>query len=139
MSARFIDRICLLRGIFTHFCVSGGSGTMTTENVKPTLLSVLQISEMTNVHISTVWRWMTKGVRGQILQKTYVGGRVYITDRDWECFTSKIQEKTSERPTHQSPNFINPPVSLCAEPQLSTVVRKRPSRTSHERGHSGDQ
>ena len=29
-------------------------------------------------HISTVWRWMNRGVRGRRLRSTLIGGRRYI-------------------------------------------------------------
>jgi hypothetical protein len=42
------------------------------------------------VHISTVWRWIQKGVGGVRLQSVKVGGQRYVFARDLDTFMAKI-------------------------------------------------
>jgi len=49
-------------------------------------LSFSAAARRLDVHVSTVWRWATTGVRGRVLPTIEVGGRRFILVADLEQF-----------------------------------------------------
>lgn len=50
-------------------------------------------------HVSTVYRWISKGVRGVKLEAIRIGGRLYTSDEALQRF--------AERLTHEPPDQFN--------------------------------
>jgi hypothetical protein len=53
-------------------------------------------------HVSTVWRWCTKGVRGVRLQSYVVGGTRVITAEAIDRFLAQTSEAAAPRGEHAS-------------------------------------
>lgn len=49
-------------------------------------------------HLSTLWRWATKGCRGIRLKTTLIGGQRYTTDEYLEQFFAAINAKSDGEP-----------------------------------------
>ncbi|MBM4005805.1 MAG: DUF1580 domain-containing protein [Planctomycetes bacterium] len=54
--------------------------------------SINKLARREGVAAATVWRWITRGVRGHKLLSVRVGGRRYIRDCDWEEFHATMNE-----------------------------------------------
>lgn len=46
-------------------------------------------------HISTVWRWCLRGVKGHTLKSTMIGGRRYISKADLDDFIECLSTSTA--------------------------------------------
>lgn len=68
------------------------------------LLSMLEAAKRVpgRVHVSTVWRWSLRGVRGRVLETVIIGGRRYTSAEALERFaqqkgTPSIEPQLSTR------------------------------------------
>lgn len=52
---------------------------------------------------STVWRWVTKGVRGIRLESTRLGGFNYVSDEALQTFLNAINEPSIQPPAKTAP------------------------------------
>jgi transposase len=57
-------------------------------------LSLNQLAKREGVHVSTIWRWINRGVRGIKLATIEVGGRSFVTDSLYEKF---VMETTAAK------------------------------------------
>lgn len=53
-----------------------------------TRLPINKLASELDVHVSTVWRWTLRGVRGHRLERLIVGGRTYTTREAFERFVA---------------------------------------------------
>lgn len=44
----------------------------------------------TRPHVCTIWRWVSRGVRGHRLRTVKIGGQTYTTAKDIDAFLSAI-------------------------------------------------
>lgn len=66
-----------------------------------TRVSLTKLAREQHVHVSTVWRWALRGVRGHRLESFSLGGRRYTTREAFERF---IARTNGERlPASQTP------------------------------------
>ena len=49
-------------------------------------MNLREAAELLKVHVATVWRWVTVGVRGRKLGTFFVGGRRFVTREAIERF-----------------------------------------------------
>lgn len=49
-------------------------------------LTPTEVAKRLKVHVGTIWRWLTTGVKGRVLPSTMFGGRRYILLADLEQF-----------------------------------------------------
>jgi transposase len=49
-------------------------------------LSLTELAKREGVHVSTVWRWVLRGVRGARLESFCAGGRRFTTEPAWIRF-----------------------------------------------------
>lgn len=61
-------------------------------------LSIPKAARRAEVHVSTVWRWCLKGVRGRRLRSVCVGGRRFVFTDDLEDFIAAGCEGDSSEP-----------------------------------------
>ena len=68
-------------------------------------------------HISTVWRWINRGIRGHRLETMHVGGRRYTTEQAITRFLEKTQVP---KPGSDHQGSCSPPVTagVIAEAEL---------------------
>lgn len=57
-----------------------------TEFIRGERLSMAEVARELQVHITTVWRWASKGVRGRRLGTVAVGGRRFVLRRQLDEF-----------------------------------------------------
>lgn len=68
--------------------------------------SIGRVAEQLGVHVSTVWRWVLRGVRGRKLATVTIGGRRYILAASLEAFLAdsgdrnKPSEDARQRADH---------------------------------------
>ena len=55
------------------------------------------------VHISTVWRWVNRGVRGVKLESLTIGGRRYVRPEALEVFLEALNRPQTAAPQPQQP------------------------------------
>jgi hypothetical protein len=48
--------------------------------------SLAEVARQLDVHVATVWRWATRGVRGRRLTTIVIGGRRYVLNADLDAF-----------------------------------------------------
>lgn len=53
-------------------------------------LTMSQAARRLGVHVSTVWRWRLRGVRGQRLKTVVIGGTRYVLETDLHKFLSDL-------------------------------------------------
>ena len=66
-------------------------------------ITLTELAQRVNKHVSTIWRWITRGVRGadgrmHVLSSEPIGGRQYVSAaefRDW-------RDKVGSKPRQQS-------------------------------------
>lgn len=64
-------------------------------------VSLTKLAQEQKIHLSTVWRWALRGVRGHRLECFSIGGRRYTTREAFERF---VAATNGERlPTPQTP------------------------------------
>ena len=56
-------------------------------------------------HVATVWRWTTKGVRGQRLITTIVGGRRMVTLAAIEEFLQRLNAENGQHEPDEESGF----------------------------------
>jgi len=56
-------------------------------------------------NVSTLWRWATKGVRGQKLFTTIVGGRRMVTLESLERFLLRLNAGNEQEQMEAEPSF----------------------------------
>ena len=49
------------------------------------------VAEKLEVHPTTVWRWVTTGVKGRMLRSFLIGGRRYVAEDDLNAFCSNSE------------------------------------------------
>lgn len=78
---------------------------------KPTLqrLSLNEVAQVFDVHLSTVFRWAQRGVRGVILETVWVGGRLYTDQKSVDEFKSATEGQGLGKPESQRPPFARNP------------------------------
>lgn len=54
-----------------------------------------ELAKDETVHVSTVWRWILTGIRGQKLVSMKRGGRRYILRTDFEAWLASLQDGNS--------------------------------------------
>lgn len=59
-----------------------------------TLSDVAKVIPGRRLNISTVWRWVNKGVRGQRLSAIRIGGLNYVAKSELERFLSATNDRT---------------------------------------------
>lgn len=57
-------------------------------------MTLLEVAAMADIHLSTVGRWVTYGVRGRKLRSVMVGGRRYVLPSDLDLF---LEQGTEEK------------------------------------------
>lgn len=70
-------------------------------------LSFHRISNREDVHLSTVWRWATRGVRGVVLESFRIGGRRFTTEEAFVRFTSALSSASA-----RTANSLTAPPSI---------------------------
>jgi len=55
-------------------------------------------AQQLNIHVSTWHRWRTKGVRGQRLNCTRIGGRWYVDAEDFQAFVEALASVAEPHP-----------------------------------------
>lgn len=55
-------------------------------------------------HISTVWRWVTRGIRGQKLKTIVVGSRRFVTRASIQEFIDACNAAADGQPPRQRPS-----------------------------------
>lgn len=53
-------------------------------------LSINQLAHRECVHVSSIWRWLLRGVRGHRLRSVRVGGHRFVLECDWLDFNQAI-------------------------------------------------
>ena len=53
-------------------------------------MAIRELARREGVHISTVWRWVLRGVRGHRLEVLRIGYRAYVTEPSWRRFAARI-------------------------------------------------
>jgi hypothetical protein len=67
-----------------------------------TRIPINTLARELSVHVSTVWRWTLRGVRGHRLERITIGGRTYTTREAFERFVSATNgEKLPARRTNR--------------------------------------
>ena len=61
-------------------------------------LTIDAVAEKLEVHPTTVWRWVTNGVKGRKLRSFLIGGSRYVAEEDLNAFCSDSQN--SHKPRH---------------------------------------
>ena len=61
-------------------------------------VSLTKLAREQGVHVSTVWRWALRGVRGHRLECFSLGGRRYTTREAFERFIAHTTTKGCPRP-----------------------------------------
>ena len=56
-----------------------------------------QTAKRLGVHVSTVWRWRLRGVRGQRLKTVVVGGTRYVLEEDLNKFLVALNDGNVEQ------------------------------------------
>jgi hypothetical protein len=57
--------------------------------------SPTQLAKDEGVTPGTIFRWIQRGCRGEILGSVVVGGRRYIRAQDWESFSQRLNSRAS--------------------------------------------
>lgn len=60
------------------------------EQLNAKRMTISQTARAANVNPSTVWRWITSGVRGHCLRCVALGGRRFVLESDLEGFLISI-------------------------------------------------
>ena len=68
----------------------------------PERLTLNEVARQLNVHISTVFRWSFRGVRGRRLKSFLVGGRRYVAADDLAQFLRPQQESRQDVDSRRS-------------------------------------
>ena len=68
----------------------------------PKRLTIHEVARQLNVHISTVFRWSFRGVRGRRLKSFLIGGRRYVDADDLTRFLSPQQESRQDVDSRRS-------------------------------------
>ncbi len=71
---------------------------MTIEILTAERFSVTETARRLGVHVSTVWRWIHRGIRGRRLETVRVGGRRYVLRETLESFLISGSADASETP-----------------------------------------
>ena len=53
-------------------------------------ISPAQLARQECVHVSTVWRWIVRGVRGHRLAAGYIGGQKFTTRQAFQRFVADL-------------------------------------------------
>ena len=60
-------------------------------------MPINELARVLDVHISTVVRWGSpRGVRGQRLRLTRIGGRTYVRRVDWDAFLRALNSPPAD-------------------------------------------
>jgi hypothetical protein len=59
--------------------------------------SMRQTAARCGVHVVTLWRWTTAGVRGHRLPSYILGGRRFVRARDLDLFIQLLQDARPEQ------------------------------------------
>ena len=68
----------------------------------PERLTLNEVAKQLNVHISTVYRWTLRGVRGRRMKYFLVGGRRYVDADDLPQFLRPYQESRPDVDSRRS-------------------------------------
>lgn len=58
--------------------------------------SLGEVASQAGVHLTTVWRWVTNGVRGRKLRSIHIGGQRYILKADLNSFLDPESNATAK-------------------------------------------
>jgi hypothetical protein len=61
--------------------------------------SLAEVAQGAGTHVSTVWRWALRGVRGIKLETVVVGGRRYVTSEAWATFLERLNKRGAAQAT----------------------------------------
>ena len=75
---------------------------MQNANLPTERLSLNEVAKQLNVHISTVFRWSFRGVRGRRLKSFLVGGRRYVDADDLAQFLRPHRESRQDVDSRRS-------------------------------------
>ena len=56
-------------------------------------ISFAALASREGVHVSTVWRWTLRGIRGHRLEKLAVGGKQFTTEPAFARWSAKINNQ----------------------------------------------
>jgi hypothetical protein len=76
-------------------------------------------------HVSTLWRWCTKGCKGVMLESICIGGKRFVTATAVERF---IEASTALRPGQPAEESASPPTPSPAKALLAHVMRHNDRR-----------
>lgn len=73
------------------------------------LISLAQATQLVpgSVHLSTIWRWAIRGVRGQKLRTRLIGGRRFTTASDIREFLERLNQSDSGGPEQSNAEADN--------------------------------
>lgn len=84
-------------------------------------LTMRQVARKLNVHVSTVFRWAIRGVRGRKLPTVLIGGRRFVLRSQLQKFASGVAE--SDRRTE-------PPLDTARARSIETELDRQGIRIS---------
>jgi excisionase family DNA binding protein len=77
--------------------------SMDNEILTAERFSVTETAHRLNVHVSTVWRWIHRGIRGRRLETVRVGGRRFVLRKTLENYLNNEPISESETPVTPIP------------------------------------
>ena len=71
---------------------------------------MIELEGREGVHISTVWRWALRGIRGHKLETLAIGNRRYVTKASWERWVARTNGEpvTASETPRQRERAIRP-------------------------------
>lgn len=81
-----------------------------------------QLAAEAGVHISTVWRWIQRGVRGRRLRSLVIGGRRWIAQTDFDAFIRLEPGDAADRQVEGSKQSPSPAQKANAGQQLDSIL-----------------
>ncbi len=70
-------------------------------------------------HVTTVWRWVNRGVRGHRLEAVAVGGRVFTTRQAIQRFLESLNRTRTE----PSPSPAEAPIQVRQQRRIAAAER----------------
>jgi len=67
--------------------------------------AVTKVAQMLDKNCSTIWRWISRGVKGRKLRATRIAGRVYILAADLHDFVANGNADTAA-PAARTPSAV---------------------------------
>jgi len=86
--------------------------------------SLNQVARELQVHVSSIWRWALKGVRGRRLRTIMIGGRRYVERGDLERFLNEGRPRSDSPDRNRRADDAG---------RILDSMRVRPARPSEEK------